>query len=143
MAQLENPEEPWLDFQKPYESDETPPELTSVAVEVLRAFNIPMVDEAGGTLKNVDLKRIGALNALKASLIDELAHKGGGLREITINPNGTANFYEVGSASSNIHPYYSLKSSAYLLPEVGVMITGGKPQQERIDHKLFPLIVEG
>lgn len=123
-------------FWESFQSLEEEPEVSYggvVAVDVLEVFGIPYVNTKGGVLKNVDIKRADALSVLKASLLEVYAEDySSNLIEMCINEDGEAVFYEVGQDSSNIHPYYSIPSSNYVRPKVGVLVTGGKPKQQRI-----------
>jgi len=132
----------WESFQKV----EPEPDVSSgnlVALDILEAFGIHYENIGGGYLKNVDIKRADALSVLKSALLESYAENDSSkLTEIHINADGKADFYEVGSKSSNLHPYYTIPSANYVKPKVSVMVTGGKPKQERIVPSTgwYPLI---
>jgi len=122
----------WEGFQSLEEDIEASYENT-VAKDVLDVFGIETVNSMGGVLKNVDIKRADALSVLKASLLEMYAESNSSrLIEMCINEDGKALFYEVGTDTANIHPYYSIPASNYIRPKVGVLVTGGKPKQQRI-----------
>ena len=122
----------WEGFQS-LEKDVEASYKNTVAKDVLDVFGIETVNSMGGVLKNVDIKRADALSVLKASLLEMYAESSSShLIEMCINEDGKALFYEVGTDTANIHPYYSIPASNYIKPKVGVLVTGGKPKQQRI-----------
>ena len=131
----------WEGFQASLE-EEPDVNYNTVSTDVLSAFGISYINEKGGYLKNVDIKRADALSVLKASLLEEYANEGSSLIEMCINEDGEAYFYEVGNSNSNIRPYYSIPASSYVKPNASVLVTGGKPKQERITLSTgwYPLI---
>jgi hypothetical protein len=134
--------DPWRDFQAVFAPTTPPlPEKTSVAEDVLITFGIPFSGKGGGSLKNVDIKRADAFSSLKASLLETYANEEDSkLLEIRINEDGVAEFYNVGSDSGSFNPYYTINSSNYVKPSVGVSVTGAKPKQERIVYDWYRLI---
>ena len=122
----------WESFNEPmdYGFEET---LTPVAQDVLDTFGISYNGTGGGTLNKVDLYRVDALSAIKASLLENLADINSKLIEITVNADGKVEFIDIGSGTSGItgYIYYTVKSATHSPASIGVMVTGGKPQPER------------
>ena len=136
----ENTEAVWPGFQTQEEFVDTV-EKTSVAEDVLKTFGIPYSGHGGGSLSNVDIKRADALATLKTSLLEQFATDSSSrLVEFRINEDGEAEFYEVGSTSARMHIYYTIGSTNYVRPDVGVSVTGAKPKQERIIYEWHPII---
>jgi len=131
----------WPGFQVLFEMPATS-SLEGVAKNILESFHIPFNGSVeGGSLANVDIKRADALATLKASLLETFAEgEGSKLKEIRINPEGEAEIYDVGTNSSDIHPYYTIEASTYIKPKVSVTVTGAKPQQQRIIYPWYELI---
>ena len=130
----------WPGFQVPvdFPASATP---GSVAEDVLTTFGISFENQGGGSLTNVDIKRADAFATLKASLLEAFAmDETSKLLEVRINSEGVAEFYEVGADYTDIRPYYSIESSTYTRPKVGVSVTGAKPRQERILHDWYQVI---
>jgi len=134
----------WQSFQVIAEEEESGP-LSMVSKDILEIFGIPYTNFIGGTLAGVDIKRADALSVLKASLLELYAQsETSGLFEMCINADGKAYFYEVGKDTSYLNPYYSIPSVTSIKPNVAVIITGGKPRQERlVDAAWYSLIGEG
>ncbi len=133
----------WPGFQLLDEDDGPTEDGESVAEDILTAFGIPLYATGGGSLINVDIKRADAMSTLKASLLETYADSYSAyLKEIKINADGEAEFYDVGRNSSGLNPYYTIASHSYIKsPEkVGVMVTGAKPKQERKLYEWYELI---
>ena len=132
----------WPGFQTidPPENEE---DGDSVAEDVLAAFGIPLDGEGGGPLLGVDIKRGDAFSILKSSLLEVFATKDNSLlQEVRINPEGVAEFYQVGERSSYLSPYYTIpaKNNIKNPEKVSVMVTGKKPKQTRQIYEWYPLI---
>lgn len=131
---------PWPGFQVLTVISEAP-EKPNVAKDILTAFGIACKGAGGGSLNNVDIKRADALASLKASLLETYAKdRSSDLLEVRINEEGEAEFYEVGGNGASVNPYYTISSSTYTQPKVGVSVTGAKPIQERIIYDWHELI---
>jgi hypothetical protein len=141
MADTPDNSEAWASFQILKEVPETATP-GSVAEDILHTFGIELATgNGGGSLANVDIKRADALSTLKASLLESYAREESSpLYEIRINPEGEAEFYEVGASNASINPYYTIESKTYVKPKVGVTVTGAKPKQERIIYPWYQII---
>ena len=104
---------------------------TGIAKAVLDACGIPQGSHKsdGGALSGVDIKRMDALAAIKASLFEEL--KNGSLYELTTNNTGDAVIITVGEAGSLSDVYYTMQTYSYFNKAVAVMVTGRTPLPER------------
>ena len=51
-------------------------ETSSLACEVLTSYGIPCSDQTGGSLKNLDVKRMDAMQVVKLSLLEESSDTG-------------------------------------------------------------------
>ena len=131
----------WLNLGETKPAD-TPTDISSVAVAVLDEFDISYTGSGGGSLKNVDLKRVDAMSAIKASLLESMSESSGSFEEIIVNSSGAVEFITVGLNSANLNPYYTVESSKSTPKNVGVMVTGGKPKTVRIMSDWVDLIGE-
>jgi len=102
----------------------------SVAEDVLDKFGIPIGERGGGSLPDVDIKHMDALNAIRLSLLDELGHTGT-YREIRVTADGHVDLARVGTGRGVSNIYYTLQSQDYITPKSGVLVTGGKPLPKR------------
>jgi hypothetical protein len=103
-----------------------------IAADVLSVCGIPqaMHDDPGGTLPGVDIKRMDAMSAIKASLFERVVDNK--LLELIVDKDGNAVIKEVGADSSKVSDlYYTTQAYAYKNDNVAVMVTGGVPLPER------------
>lgn len=103
----------------------------SLAVNVLNSFNIPINGTGGGFLNGIDIKNMGALEVINASLFEGLTD--GNLYELINNEDGELEIITVEGRTANItNTYYTTQSFSYKQNYVsGVMVTGGRPAPER------------
>ena len=133
----------WNSFQDTtlYTDSESPAD--NILEDICSTFNLPSagisVPGDGGTLRNVDLKRVNPIAAAKASCLEGLAYTES-LTEFAVNEDGKVYTYSVGDAGGNMKVYYTIKSAGYIPSNVGVMVTGGKPKPRRIVSGWIPLI---
>lgn len=112
--------------------------LNSLAADVLAYYNIPRAgatSSIGGTLDNLDIKQMDALQIISLSLFEETAIDGRGyLYEAMVNSEGDVEFVAIGAKSANITDlYYEVQNQVYEEPCAGVMVTGGRPATTRKD----------
>lgn len=106
---------------------------SGVAAQVLTACGIPQGAHAGsggGSLSGVDIKRMDAMAAIKASLFESII--GGSLLELIVDHTGVAKIVEVGAGSASLSDvYYTIQSYSFRNNSSAVMVTGGTPLPER------------
>lgn len=105
---------------------------TGIAANVLSACGIPQEthDDEGGKLQGVDIKRMDAMAAIKASLFERIVDNK--LLELIVTPDGKAKIIEIGAnAGLPGTVYYTTQSYNYKNEAVSVMVTGGAPLPER------------
>ena len=105
---------------------------SSVATSVLSACGIPQGthDDIGGSLPGIDIKRMDATAAIKASLFERVVDNV--LLEMAVNRQGEVFFKEVGGTSCTLADlYYTTQSYTYKNEGVSVMVTGGAPLPTR------------
>jgi len=115
----------------------------SLAADVLDYYNIPRVSSSlGGTLDNLDIKQMDALQVISLSLFEQTSLETGQARlyEAMVNSEGEVEFVAIGDHSGNISDqYYTLQTMAYREPCAGVMVTGGRPKTVRKDLEWKPI----
>jgi len=102
-----------------------------VAAEVLSTFNLPLSYSAtnGGSLNNLDIKRMDALQAIKLSLLEaSFKADNDNFYEMTVNAEGEVEFISIGADNfTKSDVYYELQSSSTKYDCSGVLVTGAKP----------------
>lgn len=128
---MSGPEEFWPGFSES-EDVSMPQECGggSLASDVLTTFGIAHVGQAGGPLKNLDIKHMDAENVIKLSLLETAATSDP--TEMIVNEDGVVEFVQIGSGDGiGGDVYYQIQSSTYVESCKGVMVTGGKPLPTR------------
>jgi hypothetical protein len=121
---------------------------TPVATAVLEAYGLEYepFGFAYGTLKDMDIKRMDAMTAIRYSLMEEsFAGSYDRFIEMITTAEGKVKFVEVGGDTSNIDDvYYSIQTGQYVDRPRGVMVTGGKPVPEMLPMTWSPIwVAEG
>lgn len=120
------------DFWPEFGKDVSLPQVTcdytgSLAQRVLSYYNIPCSDSTGGSLPDIDIKQMDAMQVLKLSLLEESANSGE-IYEPVMAADGSVEFKAVGNYSGNITDvYYSLQGSTFVDRCTGVMVSGKTP----------------
>ena len=102
----------------------------SLAKAVLDAYGIPCSDSKGGSLKDLDIKLLDAMQVIKLSLLEESANSGA-IYEPVMSSSGEVEFVEIGTSESISDIYYEIQSGSYIEGCGGVMVTGKKPMTYR------------
>lgn len=112
----------------------------SLACEVLDNYGIPYVGSAGGSLPNLDIKRIDAIQLIKLSLLEQSAIDGI-IYEPIVNEEGSVEFVQIGTGTglSGGDIYYEIQSGTYSDKCAGVMVTGALPLATRKEVKWLPI----
>lgn len=102
-----------------------------LAKAVLDFYNIPFSSNSpvdGGTLDDLDIKHMDAIQLIKLSLLESSADNSA-LYEPTVNEDGEVEFIEIGSSvfNSGDSCYYEVQTGSYNEECVGVMVFGKKP----------------
>lgn len=111
-------------------------EFSSIAADVLATYDIPCGStDIGGSLKNIDIKRMDARTALNWSLLEYSASNGGsnaGFYEPVVKDDGRVYFEQVGYENGNISDvYYEVQTASFVDLPPAVMVTGGRPLPQR------------
>ena len=102
----------------------------SLAEDVLDTYGIPKGEAtAGGSLQNIDIKRMDALTVIKQSLMEDITT--GAVIEPMVNAQGTVDFVTIGNGTGVSDVYYTVQTYNYTEPCAGVMVTGGRPLPQR------------
>lgn len=107
----------------------------SVAARVLDAFGVPHSGQGiGGELKSLDIKHMDALEAIKLSLLEASAESNEIYEVMVDHSSGDVVFKVVGKGTGlNLKDsYYEIQTGTYQDDCAGVLITGGKPIDERL-----------
>lgn len=132
----------WASFGDPsgFEEVVCEGEDRSLACKVLDDFGIQYENEVGGGLKDLDIKRMDAIQVIKLSLLEESAN-GDVIYDIIVNSEGKVEFIEVGEDTglSGEDIYYEIQTGTYREKCGGVMITGKKPRAWRREIKWLPI----
>jgi len=128
----------WDNFAQPLINLNTYISCTSlepVAQQVVKAYGLPFDSSGftGGTLKDMDIKRMDAMTAIRYSLMEEsFVGSTDRLIEAIVTAEGNIKFVEVGGggAASLDDIYYSVQNGHYVDSPKGVMVNGGKPAPE-------------
>jgi hypothetical protein len=133
----------WSAFQTKLRDNSNEVTTEPIISAVARTFGIPLASasSSSGKLENIDLKRVPPLDAMRASLLEQLAKKGK-FYEFTINNKGELEVYQVGAGSGSLSIYYTVQSAGHVPSDVNVMVTGGKKQDRRIINDFISIIGE-
>ena len=112
----------------------------SLAVDVLNNYGIPCNGGVGGSLPNLDIKRMDAIQVIKLSLLEASANDGQ-IYEPIMNSDGVVEFLAIGGSGglSGGDIYYEIQTGTYREYCGGVMITGAMPLSERKDVEWKPI----
>ncbi len=115
-----------------------------LAYEVLNEYGIACNSTIGGSLTNLDIKRMDAVQVIKLSLLEESAQNGV-IYEPIMQSDGTVEFLAVGSYSglAGGDVYYEIQSGSYKEDCGGVMVTGGRPLAYRRPVEWSPIWQDG
>lgn len=115
-------------------------EDVSLAAAVLSTYGIPCNSQLGGSLKNLDVKRMDAIQTIKLSLLEASANDGQ-IYEPVVNPAGIVEFIAVGASGglSGGDIYYEIQSGTYREACGGVMVIGALPLSYRKDIEWSPI----
>lgn len=106
----------------------------SMAVFTLEQFGIGIEYSRymGGSLANIDIKRMDAMTVINQSLMEDFP-SGGRLIEPIVNEEGKVEFVEIGDTANNgiTDVYYTVQTKTYVDTAKGVMVTGGRPLPTR------------
>ena len=127
----------WDNFGQPLinlNSYVTCDDYTPIAEAVLDAYGIPYEPYGFryGSLKDMDIKRMDAMTAIRYSLMEEsFASSVDRFIEMIVTEEGTVKFVEIGGDSASLNDvYYSVQTGQYVDRPRGVMVNGGKPIPE-------------
>lgn len=131
MANGDGPNNFWPGFG----DDNGVPEITcdyggSLAQKVMDDFDIPCSDNRGGTLPDLDIKHMDAMQVVKMSLLEESANTGR-IYEPIMTSEGRVIFKEIGSGGGVSDIYYEVQTGTYREDCSGVMIVGKNPMAYR------------
>lgn len=100
----------------------------SLAADVLSTYGINCSSNVGGSLPNLDIKRMDAIQVIKLSLLEASANDGA-IYEPIMNSEGTVDFVAIGGETglSGGDTYYEIQTGSYKESCGGVMITGAMP----------------
>jgi len=138
---MSGPDDFWASFGDDSDFEEvTCDTSTNIATEVLEQCGLQYRYAMGGPLKNMDLKRMDAMQVIHLSLL-ELSAQTGIIYEPVMAPDGVVDFVEVGKdvGLSGGDVYYEIQTAAYRDRCGGVMITGGKPLAKRKNTDWHPI----
>jgi hypothetical protein len=115
----------------------------SLATKVLTSFGIPCTSTIGGTLDNIDIKQMDAIQVLKMSLLEASAISDPAvIYEPVMGSDGVVDFKAVGRGATNSfidEVYYDIQTGTYTEACTGVMIIGGKPLTVRKSLNWLPI----
>lgn len=117
----------------------------NLAKEVLETFGIQCgTDNIGGSLDNLDIKRMDAMQVVRLSLLEASANTGK-IYEPIMSSEGVMEFIEIGSFNglSGADVYYELQTGTYREYCGGVMVTGTKPLAYRRPVEWHPIWQNG
>jgi hypothetical protein len=111
----------------------------SLASNVLSAYGIPCKSSIGGSLPNLDIKRMDAIQVIKLSLLEASASSGD-IYEPVVDSDGVVDFIVAGSQGGiSGQIYYEIQSGSYIESCGGVMVTGAMPLAKRKDVEWKPI----
>jgi hypothetical protein len=104
----------------------------SLAAAVLSTYGIRCNSQIGGSLPNLDIKRMDAIQVIKLSLLEATANDGQ-IYEPIMSSEGVVEFVAVGAETglSGGDIYYEIQTGSYKESCGGVMITGAMPLGQR------------
>ena len=123
------------DFWPGFGEDNGPDNITcddsgSMAQAVMNTYGISCSDSTGGSLPDLDIKHMDAMQVVKLSLL-ETAADSGGLYEPVVNDSGQVEFKRIGTGRGPSDIYYEIQSSTYKEDCSGVMVIGNNPMPRR------------
>lgn len=112
----------------------------SLAADVLSTYGISCSSNIGGSLRNLDIKRMDAIQVIKLSLLEASANDGQ-IYEPIMSSEGIVDFVAIGGESglSGGDIYYEIQTGSYKESCGGVMITGAMPLAERKEVEWKPI----
>jgi hypothetical protein len=112
----------------------------SLAAAVLSAYGIPCNSQVGGSLPNIDIKRMDAIQTIKLSLL-EASSNDNQIYEPIMNAEGIVEFVAIGAGPglSGGDIYYEIQSGTYKETCGGVMVIGALPLSYRRDIEWSPI----
>jgi hypothetical protein len=119
-------------FVRMQEEEEEP--TGSLAKRVVESFGLDCKGTLGGPLATVDLKRMDALKAINASLLESFARgETSSFVETVVDEDGLIDFKTVGSYTGleDVDIYHTIQTQVYTNICRGVMVHGGKPTPRR------------
>lgn len=137
------------DFWPSFSEGDNLPEIVcdgsgSVACKVLSSFGVPYAENFGGSLENLDIKHMEALEAIKLSLLQASAELGDIFEMVFNHEDGKVEFKRVGGYNGiNGDIYYQIQTGTYKEDCTGVMVTGGKPLDKRLPPEWKPIWSRG
>lgn len=142
---MAGPEDFWKSFGDDSDFEEIVcDDSKNIAYEVFIQYGIQCNSQEGGGLKNIDLKRMDAIQVIKLSLLEQTAQTGV-IYEPVMNSDGVVEFIGVGEdvGLSGEDIYYELQTSSYRERCGGVMVTGGRPLAYRRPLTWHPIWQNG
>ena len=112
----------------------------SLAADVLSTYGISCNSSIGGSLPNLDIKRMDAIQVIKLSLLEASANAGE-IYEPIMGSDGVVDFVAIGAGTglSGGDIYYEIQTGSYKESCGGVMITGAMPLAERKNVEWQPI----
>jgi hypothetical protein len=116
----------------------------NLAYDVLNYYGLRCNSNIGGSLPNLDIAHMDAIQVVKMSLLEASAEDNE-IYEIIMEPDGSVDFRAIGSYTglSGGDIYYELQTSNYVERCGGVMVVGGKPLAFRRPVEWKPIWGEG
>lgn len=140
-----NPQDFWSRFGDDSDFEEvTCDDSEGLARKVLSEFGIRCNSSVGGSLPNLDIKRMDAIQVIKLSLLEASADSNT-MYEPYVNEDGEVEFIEIGrhTGFSGGDVYYEIQSGSYVERCGGVMVTGGRPLAYRKPTEWHPIWENG
>lgn len=112
----------------------------SLAADVLATYGISCNSSIGGSLPNIDIKRMDAIQVIKLSLLEASADDGQ-IYEPIMSSDGVVEFVAIGGGTglSGGDIYYEIQTGSYKESCGGVMITGAMPLASRKETEWKPI----
>ena len=102
----------------------------SLAYKVLNDYDIYCSSSVGGSLPDLDIKHMDAMQVIKLSLLEESATTGA-IYEPIMDSLGRVNFKRIGTGGGVSDIYYEVHTGSYREDCSGVMIVGKNPMAYR------------